>query len=287
MPAPYPLLDMPPGDFKNWFDYQAINMAAAHNSFIQGINSIVSHAPTVSGDKVEPFLVFSLAVVRIQTPIRAQLTWSKLAGIGRHHDMEEDFYFPELEKKLGKGALAPSVEQHHAFVPQLTQLKEYLEEIKAGKQTYDGPLLVEKIHSFSDIMINHLNEEIPALESSRMRAVFTEQELQELDSAFMKRAMGKIDFYTSLPLSVVCGNPATPWFPPFPTPLKWATRWWFSRRTRKHSFRYMQRQYPTVPFSILPLGSAIATVSICPEHRSGGSLQRMAKLDVPDCLERG
>ncbi|KAJ7501884.1 hypothetical protein B0H11DRAFT_2224247 [Mycena galericulata] len=57
----------------------------------------------------------------------------------------------------------------------------------------------------------------------------------------------------ALPLSVVCGNPATPWFvlflflflflkplelpehhppsfPPFPLPLKWATRWWFARR---------------------------------------------------------
>ncbi|KAJ7772860.1 hypothetical protein DFH07DRAFT_801744 [Mycena maculata] len=217
MPAPYPLLDMPPGDFKNMFDYQSINMAAAHNAFIQGINSMVSHAPAVAGDKVEPFIVFSLAVVD---------------SIHHHHDLEEAFYFPELEKKLGKGALAPSVEQHHTFVPQLVQLKEYLEDVKAGKETYDGPLLVEKIHSFSDLMIEHLNEEIPALESSRMRAVFTEKELKDMDSAFMKLALVKIDFNMTLPLSVVCGNPATPWFPPFPTPLKWATRWWFSR---KHS----------------------------------------------------
>ncbi|KAJ7185096.1 hypothetical protein GGX14DRAFT_620515 [Mycena pura] len=187
MPAPYPLLDMPPGDFKNMFDYQSINMAAAHNTFIQGINSMVYHAPNVAGDKVQPFIVFSLTVIDI---------------IHHHHDMEEGFYFPELEKKLGKGALAPSVEQHHTFVPQVVQLKKYLEDIKAGKEAYDGPLIVEKIHSFSDVMIQHLNEEIPALESSRMRAVFTEKELKDIDSAFMKRALANVDFSTTLPLSV-------------------------------------------------------------------------------------
>ncbi|KAK7046315.1 hemerythrin HHE cation-binding domain protein [Favolaschia claudopus] len=215
MPAPYPLLELPPGDFKNMFDYQAINMAAAHNAFIQGINAMVLYAPTVAGEKVEPFVIFSLAVVD---------------SIHHHHDLEETFYFGELEKKLGKGALAGSVEQHHTFVPQLVQLKSYLEDVRAGKEKYDGALIVEKIQSFSDIMVEHLNAEIPVLESSRMRAVFTEKELKDIDSAFMKQALAKIDFNTTLPLSVVCGNPATPWFPPFPTPLKWAIRWWFSRK---------------------------------------------------------
>ncbi|KAJ6486719.1 hypothetical protein C8R45DRAFT_1098017 [Mycena sanguinolenta] len=221
MPAPYPLLEMPPGDFKNMYDYpamqasSALNMAAAHNAFIQGINAMVLHAPIVANDRVQPFVVFCLAVVD---------------NIHHHHDLEESFYFPELENKLGAGTLAASVEQHHAFVPQLVQLKEYLEAVKAGKEKYNGVLLVDQIHSFSDVMIDHLHQEIPALESSRMRAAFTEKELTDIDSAFMKLALAKIDFYVTLPLSVVCGNPATPWFPPFPTPLKWATRWWFSRR---------------------------------------------------------
>ncbi|KAJ6617141.1 hypothetical protein B0H10DRAFT_2034265 [Mycena sp. CBHHK59/15] len=199
MPAPYPLLEMPPGDFKNMFDYQAINMAAAHNTFIQGINAIVAHALTVE-------------------------------NIHHHHELEETFYFPEMEKKLGKGALSDNVAQHHAFVPQLVELQQHLEEIKAGKTEYDGRLIVEKIHSFGDTMIDHLNTEIPTLESGRMRAVFTEKELKDIEAAFMKLAMANIEFSTALPLSVVCGNPATPWFPPFPAPLKWATRWWFSRK---------------------------------------------------------
>ncbi|KAJ7644766.1 hypothetical protein FB45DRAFT_299503 [Roridomyces roridus] len=190
-------------------------MAAAHNAFIQGINAMVAHAPNITSDKVEPFMVFSLAVVD---------------SIHHHHDMEETFYFPEIEKKLGAGSMSASVDQHHTFVPQLVQLKEWIESVRAGTEMYDGKLLVEKVHSFSDIMINHLNEEIPSLESSRMRAVFTEKELKDIDNEFMKQALAKIDFNTTLPLSIVCGNPATPWFPPFPLPLKWATRWWFSRK---------------------------------------------------------
>ncbi|KAJ7286448.1 hypothetical protein C8J57DRAFT_1287679 [Mycena rebaudengoi] len=218
MPAPYPLLDMPPGDFKNQFDFVAINMACAHNGFIQGINAMVHHAPNVAADKVVPFMVFSLTIVD---------------SLHHHHALEEEYYFPELEKKLGKGALEGNVEQHHAFVPQVVELKQHLEDIKAGKEKYDGDLLVERIHSFSDIMINHLNEEITSLESSRLRAVYTEKELKSLDDGFMKLMMAKIDFSTTLPLSLVCGNPATPWFPPFPAPIKWATRYWFARKYRE------------------------------------------------------
>ncbi|KAJ7813978.1 hypothetical protein B0H13DRAFT_1925058, partial [Mycena leptocephala] len=111
----------------------------------------------------------------------------------------ESFFFPELEKKLGTGALS----QHKEFVPQLIELKDFLEAVKS---------------------------EARVLESSRMLAAFTEKDLKDIDAAFMKLALQKIEFVTTLPLSVVCGNPATPWFPLFPLPLKWATRRWFARK---------------------------------------------------------
>lgn len=74
---------MPPGDFKNMFDFQAMwgfssvenanmthwmeafsNMAAAHNMFVQGVNAIVHHGPTVTPDKVQPFMLFCVTLVR-------------------------------------------------------------------------------------------------------------------------------------------------------------------------------------------------------------------------------
>jgi len=218
MPAPYPLVEMPPGDYNDPFDSQAIIMAAGHNTFIQGINAMAYHAPKVSGKKIQPFLLFSLTVVD---------------NIHHHHHLEEELYFPEMEKRLGEGALSGNVEQHHQFVPQLEELQKYLEDAKAGKQEYDGALIVEKINSFGDIMVNHLNQEIPTLESSRLREKFTEKDLKDIKNLADKKALATIDFSTTLPLALVCGDPATlSWFPPFPTPLKWAVRYWFAR---KHS----------------------------------------------------
>ncbi|KAJ6462274.1 hypothetical protein C8R47DRAFT_1240208 [Mycena vitilis] len=252
MPAPYPLLDMPPGDFTDMYDYQAMcgpqipsyfssandlfsscsNMAAAHNTFIQGVNAVVAHAPFVPAEKVQPFMVFCLALVRTSSTSVYSLapTPPQVDNIHHHHDMEETFLFPALEAKLGAGALSHNVAQHAEFMPQLLELRTHLQAVQKGETAYDGVALVRMIHAFGDTMVEHLNDEIPSLGSARMREVFTEQELKDIDSAFMKKALEKIEFATTLPLSVVCGNPATPWFPPFPLPLKWATRWWFARK---------------------------------------------------------
>jgi hypothetical protein len=44
-----------------------------------------------------------------------------------------------------------------------------------------------------------------------MRAAFAEKELKDIGAAFMKLTLQKIEFATTLPLSVGCGNPTTPW----------------------------------------------------------------------------
>lgn len=120
-------------------------MAAAHNAFIQGINAMVAHAPTVTPDKVQPFMVFSLAVVspslsRIFTKLAQHLIIIRpqVDNIHHHHDLEETFLFPEMEKKLGEGALSDNVAQHRNFVPQLLELKAYLEAVKSGEAAYGG-----------------------------------------------------------------------------------------------------------------------------------------------------
>ncbi|KAF8798500.1 hypothetical protein BYT27DRAFT_7264653 [Phlegmacium glaucopus] len=215
MPAPYPLLDMPPGNFTNMFDFQAINMAAAHNMFIQGINAIVHHAPTVNGDKVKPFMVFCLTL---------------LDGIHHHHTLEETYYFPALEEKLGKGALNGNIEQHKEFIPGVEALEEWCKKVQKGEEAYDANVLLGLVDAFGDAMIAHLASEIPTLDRDIIQANFTLAELDAIEAGFKKRVLAAIDFYTSLPICLVCASPNALWFPPFPAPLKWATRWWFSRR---------------------------------------------------------
>ncbi|KDR72139.1 hypothetical protein GALMADRAFT_1344375 [Galerina marginata CBS 339.88] len=213
MPPPYPLLDMPPGKFSNMFDYPAINMAAAHNIFIQGANAIVAHAPHITDEKVQPFMIFCLAL---------------LALINHHHHLEESYYFPAIEEKLGKGTLSGNIDEHALFVPKLKETENWMKAVQSGQEKYDSAVCLDKVNSFADIMVEHMKNEPPTLDRDKIRAVFTEQELKEIDAEFMRRALSNVDFYTLLPVMACCGNPATPWFPPIPLPLKWATRWWFS-----------------------------------------------------------
>ncbi|KAK2464023.1 hypothetical protein APHAL10511_003967 [Amanita phalloides] len=218
MPYPYPLIKLPPGDWKNIYEFQSINMAAAHNTFIRSVNAIVKHAPNVTEGKVQPFMIFALTAI---------------STVHHHHNIEETFLFPFFEEKLGKGALQVNVEQHEKFIPQLNELENYLKDVQDGKAKYDGKLVVEKIESFGDIMVEHLRDEIATLEPERMRANYTEKELKQMDSDFMKIILSELDFYKNLPLGLATMDPNTPWFPPLPLPIKWATRLWYSRKYKK------------------------------------------------------
>ena len=138
-------------------------MAAAHNMFITGLNAIVHHGPTVSGNKVKPFMVFCLTVVRrasyffiLPTP-NFLLRVFQLENIHHHHTLEEDFYFPAMEEKLGKGALSVNVEQHKEFVPGVGALEEWCKKVQNDEVEYDGKVLLGLIEAFGDTMIAHLN----------------------------------------------------------------------------------------------------------------------------------
>jgi len=135
-----------------------------------------------------------------------------------------------MEEKLGKGTLSTNVEEHATFVPKLEETESWLQDVQSGKETYDHLVLLDKVNSFAELMFDHLKhvsgiffrlvvvlissfyvQEVPTLESSKIRAAFSEKELKEMDKEFQKRVFSGIDFYTTLPMTTVCGNPATPW----------------------------------------------------------------------------
>jgi hypothetical protein len=75
----------------------------------------------------------------------------QLENIHHHHSLEETFYFPATEEKLGKGALTGNIEEHEEFVPKL----EALDECKKVER-YDGKGMVE---AFADTMLAHMTNE--------------------------------------------------------------------------------------------------------------------------------
>jgi len=218
MPAPYPLLEMPPGDVKNVFDSQAINMACVHNTILQGINAVHYHASRVREDQVQDFMFFCDSLLGL---------------IHHHHDGEEEHLFPELEKKLGKGALHSNVDQHAEFRPQLLDLEEYVKTVQNKEQQLNSDILVGKLNTLCDILVPHLVEEIGTLETNYLQKYLTVREMKIIDDEIVRRALREPIFYTTIPFSLVCSNPATPWFPPLPKPVIWAVRFWFWRRHAK------------------------------------------------------
>jgi hypothetical protein len=136
------------------------NMAAAHNTFIQGLNAMIRHGPNVKEDKVEPFMWFCLALVRRKTslwyfPFHIMLLF-QLENIHHHHSLEETFYFPAMEEKLGEGALSENIKEHEEFVPKLEALDEWCKKVQKGEVVYDGNVFLGMVDEFADTMVAHM-----------------------------------------------------------------------------------------------------------------------------------
>ena len=135
------------------------NMAAAHNTFIQGLNAMIRHGPTVNEDKVEPFMWFCLALVRrvlTLCPIPHFIYAFQLENIHHHHSLEETFYFPAMEEKLGKGVLSGNIQEHGEFVPKLEALDEWCKKVQKGEVVYDGKVFLGMVEAFAGTMIAHM-----------------------------------------------------------------------------------------------------------------------------------
>jgi Hemerythrin HHE cation binding domain len=138
-------------------------MAAAHNTFIQGLNAVIRHGPTVKEDKVEPFMWFCLALVRHGQASSCYIPHSsfsfctfQLDGIHHHHTLEETFYFPAMEEKLGKGALSGNIKEHEEFIPKLEALDEWCKKVQKGEVVYDGTVFLGMVDAFADTMVAHM-----------------------------------------------------------------------------------------------------------------------------------
>ncbi|KAJ7455305.1 hypothetical protein B0H11DRAFT_2067585 [Mycena galericulata] len=211
MPFPFALIARPPGDWKDIFDNQAIDMSISHNMFIRGINAIYAQAEGIQEAQVKPFTFFCI---------------SFLGMLHHHHQIEETLLFPFFETKLGLHSMDHNVEQHHAFMNGLDDLENYLKEVQAGTATYEGAKIIEKLNSFTDLLVEHLRDEIPTLESSKMRAAFTKKDLEGLEAALGKRIMQEVSLVTTLPLGLICHDKSTAtYFPPLPTPIMWVVKY--------------------------------------------------------------
>lgn len=131
-----------------------IEMANVHNLLLRGLNSIYLQAPHVTKPADIADLLF--------------YTHAWTGTVHHHHSLEEKIFFPQMEvlaKEAGLEGVTMegNVEQHHAFERGLEETKKWVEEVRAGKQEYDGKKLVAYIDSFAPTLTQHLHDEIETL----------------------------------------------------------------------------------------------------------------------------
>ncbi|KAJ7278459.1 hypothetical protein C8J57DRAFT_1307032 [Mycena rebaudengoi] len=213
MPFPFPLIPIAPGQWSDVFDKQAIEMSISHNMFIRGINAIYAQAEKITDAQVKPFTFFCIHF---------------LTMLHHHHHIEETLIFPFFETKLGLHSMDANVEGHHSFMAGLDDLETYIKAVHADAAAtpYSGKTLIAKLDSFSDVLVEHLREEIPTLESSKMRAAFTKKELEDLEADLGGRILKEISLPTAIAMGLICHDKSTAsFFPPLPKPILWAAQY--------------------------------------------------------------
>lgn len=125
-------------------------MSLAHNGMIRGLNSIYLQAPNLPSND--------------QAIVRDFLTYCQCwcESMHHHHDMEEQEFFPSIEKLSGvAGLMERNVEQHRAFTPGFEEFQTYVRTCQP--KDYDGQKLKSLIDAFAEPLTKHLHDEIDTL----------------------------------------------------------------------------------------------------------------------------
>jgi hypothetical protein len=143
-------------------DRVQVNMIYIHNVYIRALNSIYSKATVVKPEDVNAFVGYCL-------------TAHQAVYIHHHHEglssfilhalnllliiclFVETIMFPFLSKKLD---MSDNVEQHEAFQDGFVAFGGYLNQVRAGKEKFDGEKLKALLVAFADPLVQHLHDEV-------------------------------------------------------------------------------------------------------------------------------
>lgn len=197
-------------------------MALVHNCIIRALNSIYLQALNIPAKDYKSFTKYMLA------------TYQSLEA---HHDGEEEFFFPEIEKATGqRGLMDVNIQQHEAFHSGFHGWGAWISDLDCGKKQFDGKLCVELMDLFLRPLATHLAEEIPTLLS--LSKYGDKLDLKGLSKAEGDKVMGSLSKTTQLPLFWMNHDETFEngihSFPPIPSPVKWTLRqlsrwnadWW-------------------------------------------------------------
>lgn len=180
--SPFPLIATPSKRLElqhetHSFVHAASEMAHAHNTILRGLNAILQQGPYVpdsssadhKAQDVKDFLFYIAS-------------WVKM--VHHHHEVEESFLFPELEKVSGRpGLMDDPKHQHEMFHDGMVRLEAYTEATSSDEYRWEGQGGVKEIvDSFSKALTDHLYAEIDVclalkdMDSAALRDVWDKTE---------------------------------------------------------------------------------------------------------------
>lgn len=201
----------------------ATEMVCVHNTFIQGLNSMILQAEHVPTSEYSPFISYCML-------------WSTL--LEDHHTTEEEYFFGALDKKYGEGTMQESLDEHAAFHEGVERFQAYLQSLARREETFNSSTLIDLINAFANPLLHHFNSEITTILAL---ARFPEADIQIIYQSTLDEAVRKLNagnLVTDLPyiyrnndLSFENGIHAN--FPPLPLPMRVLGRyvfcWWHWR----------------------------------------------------------
>ena len=118
-----------------------------------------------------------------------------------HHDVEEENFFPNIEKISGiPGLMETNKEQHRAFTPGFEHFQEYCRTCEP--KDYDGARLRSLLEGFAEPLTRHLHDEIDTLkalnkyDSDQVRQAY--KQLEKILMATDNVSRASADIATSL-----------------------------------------------------------------------------------------
>lgn len=121
--------------------------------------------------------------------------------LNHHHEVEDDFLFPELEKLLGRpGAMEENTKGHETFMQAFHDFQAYISDSETVNR-FDGAKWRGLMESFAPDLIQHLHDEIPTLLSLH---VLEPKALTKVWAQAHKMATQNDDLYISGPFVLGC-----------------------------------------------------------------------------------
>ncbi|KAH7205799.1 uncharacterized protein BKA55DRAFT_657564 [Fusarium redolens] len=100
-----------------------------------------------------------------------------------HHNIEETYFFPLLARRMREfqvGNESPLLEQHRVIHKGLQELNNYLSVCRTSQSHFNCKSMKSKMSSWSDVLWEHLDDEVQSLGAENMRRYWTVDEMNHI-----------------------------------------------------------------------------------------------------------